>query len=226
LTQEDTTYGGPFGRAAQTYRSAGWRGVLPIGRQPGRKYPPPAAFTGHGKPDPSGADSQSWLDGPEAAFNVGLRLPPGVLGLDVDAYAGKRGGESLAALVAQHGPLPPTWITTARTDGVSGIRLFRVPTSINGREINWPGEAGRHIELIQHGHRYAVVWPSVNPEAAGAEYRWEWQGFGAEGVIVPEPDAIPYLPEAWVRGLILPYTRVDKTSLGDAAAAAWWDGLR
>lgn len=223
----DTTYSGPFARAAQIYRSAGWQGVLPIGRAPGKKSPPPGTFTGHGKPDPSGADLQTWLDGPEAAFNIGLRLPAGVLGLDVDAYPGKCGGESLAALVATHGPLPPTWVTSARTDGVSGIRLYRVPTEIDGHEINWPGEAGKHIELIQHGHRYAIVWPSTNPEADGATYEWRYSlGGGRCSSGAPAPDTLEWLPEAWIRGLMLPYARTDKATLGSADLAAWWDGLR
>jgi putative DNA primase/helicase len=204
--------------------------VLPIGRQPAKKYPPPSAFTGHGKPDPSGADIEAWLDGPEAAFNIGLRLPPGVLGLDVDAYPGKRGGEIFTELQQSFGPLPPTWITTARTDGVSGIRLFRVPLHIDGHEINWPGEAGKHIELIQHGHRYAVVWPSINPEAAGAEYGWRWAG--PHGFMeplngpVPKVDELPWLPESWVRGLMLPYARTDKATLGGDDLAAYWDAIR
>lgn len=202
--------------------------MLPIGRAPAKKYPPPSAFTGHGKPDPSGADIETWLDGPEAAYNIGLRLPPGVLGLDVDAYPGKRGGDVLAELVAAYGPLPSTWITTARTDGVSGIRLFQVPLSIDGHEINWPGEAGKHIELIQHGHRYAVVWPSINPEAAGATYEWRWStGGGMTGSVpVPDPAELPWMPEPWVRGLMLPYARTDKATLGSADLAAYWDAIR
>lgn len=200
--------------------------MLPIGRAPAKKYPPPSAFTGHGKPDPSGADIETWIDGPEAAYNIGLRLPPGVLGLDVDAYPGKQGGDRLAELVAAHGPLPPTWITTARTDGVSGIRLFRVPLAIDGHEINWPGEAAKHIELIQHGHRYAVVWPSVNPEAAGATYRWRMPEGPTLAGTPPRPSELPWLPEPWVRGLMLPYARTDKATLGSADLAAYWDAIR
>jgi hypothetical protein len=201
--------------------------VLPIGRAPAKKYPPPSAFTGHGKPDPSGADVEAWLDGPEAAYNIGLRLPPGVLGLDVDAYPGKRGGEIFAELTAAYGPLPATWITTARTDGVSGIRLFRVPLHIDGHEINWPGEAGKHIELIQHGHRYAVVWPSINPEAAGARYRWiAAPGHSMREGDIPKVDELPWLPEAWLRGLMLPYARTDKATLGSGDLAAYWEALR
>lgn len=240
--EQDSTTSGPFGQAARLYRDAGWRGTLPLGREPNKKFPPPGdkrrgiTFTGHGAPDPSPADIQAWLDGPEARFNIGLRLPPGVIGLDVDAYGTKRGAESLATLIAAHGPLPPTWITSARTDGVSGIRLYRVPTEIDGREINWPGEAGKHIEIIQTGHRYAVVWPSTNPEADNAQYVWrmqtgEWHGLKSLLVPLgekpmPAPGDLPWLPESWIRGLMLDYDRTEKADLGSGEQATYLAELR
>jgi hypothetical protein len=227
----DTTYGGPFARAAHIYRAAGWDGVLPIGRAPGKKYPPPGGFTGHGAPYPSGPDVQAWTDGPEAALNIGLRLPPGVIGLDIDAgYGDKRGDQTLAALEAKYGPLPPTWVSSARP-APSGIRFYRVPLQLDGREINWPGEAGKFIEIIQTGHRYAVVWPSTNPEAAGARYEWHWQNeTGTRRTAVadealPRPEALAELPDPWVRGLALAYDRAEKADLGGGAMAQWWEQL-
>lgn len=191
------------------------------------KYPPPLDWTGHGAPFPSGADVGAWVE-THGAHNIGLRLPAGVIGLDVDAYVkdGKRkaGDETLAALVERFGPLPATWVSSARP-APSGIRFFRVPTHIDGREINWPGEAGKFIEIIQTGHRYAVVWPSTNPEAGGAEYRWR-NGAGMLSAEPPEPHELAELPEAWVRGLMLSYDRAEKGDLGNAALAAWWSELR
>lgn len=217
------------------YHAAGWHGALPLGRVAGRKYPPPEGWTGHDAPYPSAADVAAWQES-HADRNIGLRLPPGVIGLDVDAYPGKRGGESLAQLEAKFGALPPTWVTTARTDGVSGIRLYRAPTELDGKPINWPGEAGKHIEIIQRGHRYAVVWPSTNPEADGAQYQWrlpsgEWCGLQSSLVRmsddpVPHPSELAELPDAWVRGLALPYDRTEKADLGTPEAQAWWRALR
>lgn len=215
------------------YRAAGWPAPLPIGRRPGEKFPPPSGFTGHNAPYPSGADIQAWLDDPATvALNIGLRAAPGTLGLDVDHYAGKTGGDTLAVLERDFGPLPPTWVSSARP-APSGIRWFRVPIELDGRPINWPGEAGAFIEIIQPGHRYAVVWPSLNPHADGAPYTWRIeQGAGAAygnasvHEVIPRPEQLAELPEAWVRGLALPYDRVDKATLGDDAAVAWWDGLR
>jgi hypothetical protein len=221
----DSTYGPPYGRAAQLYREAGWHGVLPIGRTPGQKYPPPNGFTGHGAPYPSTADVGAWLHGPEAEFNVGLRAPEGVIGLDVDHYKNKTGGDTVAGLEARFGPLPATWVSSARP-APSGIRWYRVPTHLDGREVNWPGEAGKFIEIIQTGHRYGVVWPSANPEAAGATYEWRHDRYEVEEVGIPHPEHLAHLPEPWVRGLMLSYDRTEKAALGGAAQQAWLAAMR
>jgi putative DNA primase/helicase len=212
---------------------------MPLGREPGRKSPPPFAFTGHGKPYPSGPDIAAWLDGPEADRNIGVRMPPGVIGLDIDAgytkvehgkQVVKRGEDTLNELEAKYGPLPPTWVSSARP-APSGIRFYRVPEQLDGREINWPGEAGKFIEIIQPGHRYAVVWPSTNPDAGGAPYVWRPPlPAGVSGDLIsdriPEPHELARLPEAWVRGLALSYDRAEKADVADRVLAGWWGGLR
>jgi len=234
LLDGDTTVTGPYARAARLYRAAGWAGVLPLGDKPGRKSPPPNGFTGHGKPDPSGADIEAWIE-THGGRNIGLRAPAGVLGLDVDAYEkdGKRktGDVELQRLIELYGPLPATWVSGARP-APSGIYWFRVPTELDGRPVNWPGEAGKGIELVQHGHRYAVVWPSTNPDADGAMYGWRLSGTDDEPGPHEWPDMIPNvlhlpdLPMSWVRGLALSYDRTEKVDASSAALAAWWELLR
>jgi hypothetical protein len=226
LNPDSTTYGGPYARAAQIYRAAGWDGVLPLGSRPGMKYPPPGGYTGHGAAYPSGADIHAWTE-THGNLNIGLRMPPGVIGLDVDHYGNKTGADTLAELEQRFGPLPPTWVSSARP-APSGIRFYRVPLELDGHPINWPGEAGKFIEIIQPGHRYAVVWPSTNPEAAGREYHWRIAGVEVplNPGRIPHPNELAQLPESWVRGLALPYARVDKVTLGSEPLAAWWDAIR
>lgn len=224
----DTTYSGPYARAANIYRAAGWHGTLPLGNRPGRKYPPPSGWTGHGAPYPSAADVGAWQE-THGDRNIGLHMPPGVIGLDVDAgYVKdgklKRGDDTLINLENRFGVLPPTWVSSARP-APSGIRFYRVPTHLDGREINWPGEAGPDIEIIQAGHRYAVVWPSTNPEADDAPYNWSHPDAGFSDVL-PRPEDLEFLPEAWVRGLALSYDRTEKSDLGNGALAQWWAQLR
>ena len=180
--------------AAERYRAKGWTNTLPLPAK--KKTPPPSGFTGHGGRTVETDDLRRWRsdgwrdrEGHYQPGNIALRAAPNQLGLDVDAYDSKRGAETLAALEQACGPLPRTWISTSRTDG-SGIRWYRVPPG-----QGWPGVAGDGIEIIQHGHRYAVVAPSIHP-GTGQPYRWT----DPNGELTdepPSPGALPELPEAW-----------------------------
>jgi replicative DNA helicase len=194
---EDTRPPNPYADHAFAYRRAGWHGVLPIptppaGTPPG-KGKPPAGYTGAKNADvyPSPADIQTWIDWDPERGNIALRLPRTVLGIDVDAYDGKAGAATLAKWEDRWGALPPTVMSTSRTDG-SGIRLFRVP-----ERPSWRGEEGG-VELIWHGHRYVIVWPSVHAE--GRIYRWIDQRTGEVLERHPSID-LAELPDAWVAGL-------------------------
>src|SRR5438093_9590281 len=134
---------GPYAEVAWLWRETGWAGVLPL--PPGRKGPPPTGFTGWAGVDPSGPDVQTWIDGPEGAGNIALRLPHGVYGLDVDAYGDKEGAAALGELQTLYGQLPATWAVTSRDDCVSGIRLFRAEMPVGRRWRDEPGGHGRGI---------------------------------------------------------------------------------
>ena len=189
---------GPYAEAAWAYRAAGWLGVLPL--PAGAKSPPPGGYTGWAGVDPSGADIQAWVDGHQGAGNIGLHLPSGVYGLDVDDYGAKTGASALERLVAAYGPLPPTWTVTSREESASGIRLFRAELPTGYRWRDEPAGRGAGIEAIHRGHRYAVVWPSMHPE--GRKYRWRRPDgiVAAEGEL-PDPVNLPGLPPAWIEGV-------------------------
>jgi Bifunctional DNA primase/polymerase, N-terminal len=221
MITEDTAPG-PYGLAAPAYLAAGW---WPIPLPPGAKWPPPVGFTGYAGRGVTQADVAFWCNG--AGFNAGniaLRLPGGlddstaVLGLDVDAYGGKLGGETLAEAESRLGALPQSPRSSARSgDEVSGIRFYRVPS---GRL--WADTLGPGVEIIHHGHRYAVVWPSINPDADGAVYRWQDDRFGwplPEGE-VPATADLPELPGAWIRELDRGAVNDHQGKAGRAAAAA------
>ena len=201
----------PYASTARSYRDAGW---LPLPLPFGAKFPPPAGFTGAKGADPSDADVDGWVTR-AGGGNVALRLPDGVLGVDVDAYEAKPGAETLAGREAQWGALPPTVRSTARGAGVSGIRLFRVPPN-----LQWPGEVGPGIETVHRGHRYMVAPPSV--QAAGT---YEW--LDADGVTcpAPRPEDLPELPTAWVAGLTRGQTARDRSDVTDSDVDAFLAGL-
>jgi hypothetical protein len=147
-------------------------------------------------------------DSPNAS--VALRVPPGVVGIDVDNYVKngkmKLGARTLAHAIDLWGELPPTWASTSRTDGISGIRLFRVPDKTRlvtklGFDLG-DGTRISDIEVIQWYHRYMVVGPSVNPDT-GRQYQWMTTGdlmWAAE----PRIEDLAWLPQSWLDGMAAP----------------------
>jgi hypothetical protein len=122
-------------------------------------------------------------------------MPDNALGLDVDAYEGKKGGQTLAGLEATLGPLPHTWVSTSREDGTgSGIRIFRVPSG-----LVWRNEIGDDIDVIRRSWRYAVVWPSTHPQTRST-YRWYAPGW-IPAVTPPSLADLAEMPFSWVQFL-------------------------
>ena len=201
----------PYRVAARDYFGAGWSPVpLPVGQ----KDPVADGFTGVNGAYVDETQLTRWLkprgraDAGKLNFppgNIALRLPRYVIGIDVDAYGGKTGAETLATAEETWGQLPPTWVSTSREDGISGIRLFRVPEG-----LAWPGQLpqGKGVELLRWDHRYAIVSPSTNPINNNARYRWYREEDTPEGRVlklvedeIPDADSLPELPEEWVAGL-------------------------
>lgn len=215
----------PFDHAP-LYRVKYWFGTLPLPK--GQKEKPPTGFTGHAAPFPQPARVEQWRE-QQPEGNICLRLAGvdddhEVIGVDVDQYfkGGKQkfGHDQLTAIEQTLGrQLPPTWTSSARTDGKSGIRYYRVP-----RGLHFPGQIDKDIECIQKGHRYAVVWPSTNPDTGGTMYWWFppgaplteagkslWDG------TVPDARKLPVLPDAWIDHLTNGRTHVSVANLDLAA---------
>lgn len=182
----------PYGSAALVYAQKDHTGIIPLVRS--TKLPALKNVTGReGRQTLPEEYADPELIAKYAVYNIGWRLPPGYLGLDIDhGYDGKTGADTLADLELTLGPLPATWSSTARGDGPSRIMFFRIPRNAGELEVS----AGSDIDVIQHHHRYAVVGPSVHPKT-GTQYKWyPPAGEAAKGP--PSPDDLPYLPAAWL----------------------------
>jgi Bifunctional DNA primase/polymerase, N-terminal len=180
----------PYASAARAYLAAGYS-PLPLPR--GQKWPPPKGWTGADAPMADLEQVSRWIRS-DPAGNIALRLPEDVIGIDLDLYPDPSKDhpavERLAAweaLVGLLGPLAESPRATSRDDGISGIRLYRVPAGWKaagilpaspvcqghplpgGREAK-PGDLVSPGEVIQHQHRYMVAPPSVHP--SGRRYRW------------------------------------------------------
>lgn len=186
------------------YRQLGWFGTLPLPER--KKESPPTDFTGKTAKYPHPEHIKTWAGQKKYENgNICLRLA-GVddnyeaIGIDVDHYESggkqKRGGDQIAELESRFGKLPDTWISSARGDGVSGIRYYRVP-----RGLSFRGKAAKDIDVISKGYRYAVVWPSIHPN--DLLYQWfkpgsppTGVGLGEEGI--PLATDLPLLPDEWI----------------------------
>ena len=198
----------PFGHAAPIYRAKGWLGTLPFRER--TKFPPPPGFTGGNGHYPDEAQIERWLcDKYRRSGNIGLWAGPieidgklyELLGIDVDHYGEKRGGDSLAELEKKLGKLPLALISSARADGISGIRWFLVPAGLRWFE----SLAGDGIELVWSGCHYGIVWPSIHPDEgidpAVGIYLWYRRGDKPDGSgdgNIPYAAMLPILPDAWV----------------------------
>jgi Bifunctional DNA primase/polymerase, N-terminal len=111
---------GVFASTAGVYLRAGWSAILPV--PVAAKSPPPAGFTGAAGADTSLEQLEAWATTGYGARSIALRMPEGVVGLDVDDYVKgetvKGGAGTVAAHEALWGPLPSTWVSTARGSDV------------------------------------------------------------------------------------------------------------
>lgn len=202
-----------YAAAATTYWNQGWRSILPM--RPATKWPPPTGYTGYDGTTPSYPDIQAWTeDRPDG--NLALRLPPTIIGIDVDAYGTKTGGATFIHAQKLWGTLPPTIRSTSRDDNTSGIRLYTVPEGTHlATVLGFPEYGIGGIEIIQYFHRYVVAYPSIHPE--GGTYHWlDEQGFHTD---IPNPNDLPPLPGEWIDALTATTTQLDDTAPVDVRAA-------
>lgn len=175
----------PYATGWQHYAAAGW---APFPMPAGDKFPPPKGRTGREGIDADRQTLERWAT-THGGGNLGVRCPDDVIGIDVDDYNSKTGGKTMTDLARQYGPLPPTKMSTSRPGTGSGIKWFKVPPGriwISG----WDD-----VDVIQHGYRYACVWPSRHPE--GRTYMWIDEATGLP-CDVPDVDDLPELPKSWI----------------------------
>jgi len=184
-----------FRKAAKEYKGSIFEGsIFPLPK--GRKNPPPKGRTG--------ADGETTRATVKADArrkprgNVGLRVPAWLVGLDVDGTdhgEGSVGPETLAAFEQVHGDLPAT-LYSSRHGGESEtrIRWFSIPQGVILSQARF---GGKGVDVIQHHHRFAVVWPSELTDGS----RYHWYDEDGDRLRIPAAGHIAPLPASWIEAL-------------------------
>lgn len=181
-----------YAAAAPQYRAAGWMQVIPLPE--GRKTPPPAGFTGRSRKPVTDEQIQLWSQANPNA-NTGIVIPEGVLVLDIDAAQGHQvkadGVKGISELAQELGALPDTWSSTSHgIDSPARHLFYKVPEG-----LMWKGGAIEGVDVLQPGHRYSVVWPSIHP--SGEMYCW-YTPSGRVASTLPRISDLATLPWNWV----------------------------
>ena len=197
-----------YAKSAPIYLQQGWD-PFPLPKL--LKAPPadePVHATGNYPAVPE-AVVEGWMrDRPDD--NTGIRMPRvgefEVIGIDVDHYGSKVGGDTLAVKELTYGPLPETWRSTSRDiHNPSGIYFFRVPA-----KMKWQGKVGADIEIIQRTFRYAAAWPSIwwdakFPDPGEKKTKRQYFWYGPDLTRLRKPPQVmdlPMLPETWQQALV------------------------
>lgn len=194
-----------YAAAAPMYRAAGWMQVIPLPE--GRKTPPPSGFTGRSRKPVTDEQVQVWSQATPNA-NTGIVIPEGVLVLDIDAAQGHQvkadGAKGISELSQELGMLPATWSSTAHgIDSPARHLFYKVPEG-----LAWKGGAIEGVDILQPGHRYSVVWPSIHPN--GEMYCW-YTPSGAIASTLPHISDLATLPWKWVDYLRKPDSMANLT---------------
>lgn len=181
-----------YATAAPLYRAAGWMQVIPLPE--GRKTPPPSGFTGRSRKPVTDEQVQVWSQATPNA-NTGIVIPEGVLVLDIDAAQGHQvkadGAKGISELSQELGALPATWSSTSHgIDSPARHLFYKVPEG-----LAWKGGAIEGVDILQPGHRYSVVWPSIHP--SGEMYCW-YTPSGSTTSQIPHISDLATLPWKWV----------------------------
>lgn len=181
-----------YAAAAPLYRAAGWMQVIPLPE--GRKTPPPAGFTGRSRKPVTDEQVRFWSQSDPTA-NTGIVIPEGVLVLDIDAEQGHQvkadGAKGISELSQELGALPATWSSTSHgIDSPARHLFYKVPEG-----LAWKGGAIEGVDILQPGHRYSVVWPSIHP--SGEMYCW-YTPSGSTTSQIPHISDLATLPWKWV----------------------------
>jgi hypothetical protein len=189
----------PYAAAAMDYYRAGW---MPLWLPYAQKFPPVKGFTGKDAKTPTEEILfGDWMENPG---NVAVKLPSTIIGIDFDRNKDTgelTGWAKYLELSDKLGALPIDFVVSSRERLQEGFTaFFSVPEG-----IHWLGGIAGVIDIIQGGHRYQVVYPSIH-DKTGRQYEWRSFPENLTTPFIPDADSLPDLPAKWIEFFSRPET--------------------
>lgn len=165
-----------------------------------------------------------------AAYRPAVRLPAGVVALDVDCdrpeQPGKDGWSTLERMAGTRGPLPATYRLTARGPFQrSGRYLFRVPAGVRLTDAPFTA-AGGAVEVIRVDHRFSWAPGDIHPATGTAVVCYDPDGAPLLEHGLPHISLLPELPIKWCDNHPAPISSTGPSPAVEkvrAVAAVEWD---
>lgn len=165
-----------------------------------------------------------------AAYRPAVRLPVGVVALDVDCdrpeQPGKDGWSTLERMATTLGPLPATYRLTARGPFQrSGRYLFRVLTGVRLTDAPFTA-AGGAVEVIRVDHRFSWAPGDIHPATGTAVVCYDPDGTPLPNSALPHISLLPELPAKWCYNQPAPISSTGPSPAVEkvrAVAAVEWD---
>lgn len=211
--------------AVEAYRDSGLGVPFPLPY--GEKKEPPRGVTGKSVTPEASAQKaeEAWKTAPTES-NIGLRLAPNVLVLDVDAHGGKPGAKTKKALENKLVPLPDTSSCTRHgAEAKSRHYYFTVPEGMEWKpeaKVEIDGKTFGAIDVRHMRLSYTVVWPS---QYDGDTYQW-YTPTGELSDRPPRVDELAELPQEWIEylstGAVSDTSAADPTECYNFTEAMEW----
>lgn len=165
-------------------------GFGPIPIRTNEKAPEPGGFQGQKNPMPTYEQWERFMESSRGPtyMNLGVRMPPHVVAIDLDLY--KKEDPTLELASLGFADWPQTVHITARgLDRFSGHYLFRLPDGVDEAELT--GKVVGLGETLRFTNRYSMAPGSWNRDAE-ATYQWLDRRTGEPGIA--PADELPLIP--------------------------------
>ncbi len=189
-----------FASAARLYLEGGLGFPIPL--PPRRKAPPPRGYTGAEARDVSVGQINRWSRSRRPTSNIGLRMAPGLIGVDVDAYDSNAGRTRLTGSSSWTALCRLLSARRAAPTASAACTCSGFPQGCRGGATRSPSRTTARRPPRGLDQRRLPLCSCAGPRSTPNGGRYQWFGPGMKGCHVGASGSLDGsdLPAAWVTG--------------------------